>query len=361
MANLRIPINSNFTSRFVSFLNRSFSTNKALNAQPMTVRDALNSAIDEEMEKDERVFILGEEVAQYDGAYKVSRGLWKKYGDKRVIDTPITEMGFAGIAVGAAMAGLKPVCEFMTFNFSMQAIDHVINSAAKTFYMSAGRVNVPIVFRGPNGAASGVGAQHSQCYGAWYAHCPGLKVISPYTSEDCKGLLKAAIRDPDPVVFLENELLYGVQFPMSDEALSKDFIIPIGKAKIEKPGKHITLVAHSRAVDTCLIAAKELAGQGIEAEVINLRSLRPLDMDAINASVMKTNHLISVEQGWPTCGIGSEVLARIMESEVFFHLDQPAIRITGVDTPMPYAKTLEEAALPRASDVVTAVKKILKA
>lgn len=327
----------------------------------MTVRDALNSALDEEMEKDERVFILGEEVAQYDGAYKVTRGLWKKYGDKRVIDTPITEMGFAGIAVGAAMGGLRPVCEFMTFNFAMQAIDHVINSAAKTFYMSAGRVNVPIVFRGPNGAASGVAAQHSQCYGAWYAHCPGLKVVSPYTSEDCKGLLKAAIRDPDPVVFLENELLYGVQFPMSDEALSNTFTIPIGKAKVERPGKHITLVAHSKAVDLCLIAAAELAGKGIEAEVINLRSLRPFDIDAITSSVVKTNHLISVEQGWPTCGIGSEVLARVMESEAFFHLDQPAIRITGVDAPMPYAKSLENAALPQPTDVVAAVKKILKA
>lgn len=326
----------------------------------MTVRDALNSALDEEMEKDDRVFILGEEVAQYDGAYKVTRGLWKKYGDKRVIDTPITEMGFAGIATGAAMAGLRPICEFMTFNFAMQAIDQIINSAAKTFYMSAGRVNVPIVFRGPNGAASGVAAQHSQCFGAWYAHCPGLKVISPYNSEDCKGLLKAAIRDPDPVVFLENELLYGVQYTMSDEALSKDFVLPIGKAKIEKPGKHITLVAHSKAVELCLIAAKELSGKGIEAEVINLRSLRPLDIDTIAKSVSKTNHLISVEQGWPSCGIGAEVLARIMESETFFHLDQPAIRITGADVPMPYAKSLEMAALPVPKDIVDATKKLLK-
>ncbi|VEN36848.1 unnamed protein product [Callosobruchus maculatus] len=339
---------------------RSFSTSKALSAKPMTVRDALNSAMDEEMERDERVFLMGEEVAQYDGAYKVSRGLWKKYGDKRVIDTPITEMGFAGIATGAAMAGLRPICEFMTFNFAMQAIDHIINSAAKTFYMSAGRVNVPIVFRGPNGAAAGVAAQHSQCYGAWYAHCPGLKVVSPYNSEDCKGLLKAAIRDPDPVVFLENEILYGVQYPMSDEALSKDFVLPIGKAKIEKPGKHITLVAHSKAVETSLEAAKELAGKGIECEVINLRSLRPLDIDTITKSVTKTNHLLSVEQGWPTCGIGAEILAQIMESEAFFHLDQPALRITGADVPMPYAKSLEIAAIPQPKDVVAAVKKLLK-
>ncbi|XP_050298523.1 pyruvate dehydrogenase E1 component subunit beta, mitochondrial [Anthonomus grandis grandis] len=339
---------------------RTFSTTRAVGAKQMTVRDALNSALDEEMTRDEKVFILGEEVAQYDGAYKVTRGLWKKYGDKRVIDTPITEMGFTGIAVGAAMAGLRPVCEFMTFNFAMQAIDQIINSAAKTFYMSAGRVNVPIVFRGPNGAAAGVAAQHSQCYGAWYAHCPGLKVISPYNSEDAKGLLKAAIRDPDPVVCLENEILYGVQYPMSDEALSPDFILPIGKAKIERPGKHITLTAHSKAVETCLEAAKELAGKGIEAEVINLRSLRPLDIETITKSVMKTNHLINVEQGWPTCGIGAEILARMMESEVFFHLDQPAVRVTGADVPMPYTQSLEAAALPRPADVVDAAKRLLK-
>ncbi|XP_049805531.1 pyruvate dehydrogenase E1 component subunit beta, mitochondrial [Schistocerca nitens] len=338
---------------------RLLSTSAAASAQQMTVRDALNSALDEEMARDERVFILGEEVALYDGAYKVSRGLWKKYGDKRVIDTPITEMGFAGLAVGAAMAGLRPICEFMTFNFSMQAIDQVINSAAKTFYMSAGSVNVPIVFRGPNGAAAGVAAQHSQCFGAWYSHCPGLKVLSPYSSEDAKGLLKAAIRDPDPVVCLENEILYGVQFPMSDEALSNDFLIPIGKAKIERQGKHVTIVAHSRAVELCLHAASQLAGEGIEAEVINLRSLRPLDEETIVKSVVKTNHLISVEQGWPQCGIGSEISARIMESEAFYHLDSPVIRVTGVDTPMPYCKTLEEHALPQSKDVVDAVKKVL--
>ncbi|XP_066581187.1 pyruvate dehydrogenase E1 component subunit beta, mitochondrial isoform X2 [Prorops nasuta] len=325
----------------------------------MTVRDALNSALDEEMERDEKVFILGEEVALYDGAYKVSRGLWKKYGDKRVIDTPITEAGFAGIAVGSAMAGLRPICEFMTFNFSMQAIDHIINSAAKTFYMSAGRVNVPIVFRGPNGAAAGVGAQHSQCFGAWFSHCPGLKVVSPYTSEDAKGLLKAAIRDPDPVVVLENEMLYGVQYPMSDESLSKDFVIPFGKAKIERVGNHVTLVAHSKAVEQALEAAKELAGKGIEAEVINLRSLRPLDLETIVKSVVKTNHCLSIEQGWPHCGIGAEISARISESEAFYHLDAPVIRVTGVDTPMPYTKSLEVAALPQAKDIVFAVNKVL--
>ncbi|CAB3368134.1 Hypothetical predicted protein [Cloeon dipterum] len=325
----------------------------------MTVRDALNSALDEEMERDDRVFILGEEVAMYDGAYKVSRGLWKKYGDKRVIDTPITEMGFAGIAVGAAMNGLRPVCEFMTFNFSMQAIDQVINSAGKTFYMSAGEVNVPIVFRGPNGAAAGVAAQHSQCFGAWYSHCPGLKVISPFSSEDAKGLLKAAIRDPDPVVFLENELLYGTPFEMSDEALSKDFVLPIGKAKIERPGQHVTLVSHSKAVDTCLEAAKLLAGEGVECEVVNLRSLRPLDMDTVLKSVSKTHRLITVEQGWPQSGIGAEICARVMESEVFFQLDAPAVRVTGADVPMPYTKSLEVAAIPLPPDVVRVAKKLL--
>lgn len=342
---------------------RAFSTSKgalAAAANQMTVRDALNTAMDEEMEKDDKVFLMGEEVAQYDGAYKVSRGLWKKYGDKRVLDTPITEMGFAGIAVGAAMGGLRPICEFMTFNFSMQAIDHVVNSAAKTFYMSAGTVNVPIVFRGPSGASAGVAAQHSQCFAAWYSHVPGLKVISPFNSEDAKGLLKSAIRDPDPVVFLENELLYGVQFPMSEKAMSKDFLLPIGKAHIERTGKHITIVAHSKAVESALLASNELAGIGIEVEVINLRSLRPLDTATIAKSLSKTNHLICVEQGWPSSGIGAEVLARIMESESFYHLDQPAIRVTGVDVPMPYAKNLEAAAIPQPKDVVIAVKKLLK-
>lgn len=339
---------------------RGFSTTKCLAAQQLTVRDALNQAIDEEMSRDERVFLMGEEVAQYDGAYKVSRGLWKKYGDKRVIDTPITEMGFAGIAVGAAMAGLKPICEFMTFNFSMQAIDHVINSAAKTFYMSAGTVNVPIVFRGPNGAAAGVAAQHSQCFAAWYAHCPGLKVVSPYDSEDAKGLLKAAIRDLDPVVFLENEMLYGVQYPVSDQVLDKEFVLPIGKAKIQRPGKHITIVAHSRPVDAALAAANELAGSGIECEVINLRSIRPLDTETIFKSVQKTNHLVTVEGGWPQSGVGSEICARIMEHETFFHLDAPVLRVTGVDVPMPYAASLEAAALPQVKDIVAAVKSILK-
>ncbi|KAK2713533.1 pyruvate dehydrogenase E1 component subunit beta, mitochondrial-like [Artemia franciscana] len=325
----------------------------------LNVRDALNSAMDEEMERDERVFLMGEEVAQYDGAYKVSRGLWKKYGDQRVIDTPITEMGFAGIAVGAAFAGLRPICEFMTFNFSMQAIDQIINSAAKTFYMSAGFVNVPIVFRGPNGAAAGVAAQHSQCFGAWYSHCPGLKVLTPYNSEDARGLLKSAIRDPDPVVFLENEIVYGTPFDVSEEIMSKDFLIPIGKAKIERPGKHITAVSFSRSVGTCLEAAQELSAAGIDVEVINLRSLRPLDIETVVKSVMKTNRLITVEGGWPHSGIGAEVLSQIAESQAFFFLDAPPVRITGADIPMPYTKSLEEVALPRAQDFVRVAKKIM--
>lgn len=339
---------------------KSFSTGSFLAGKQVTVRDALNMALDEEIARDERVFLLGEEVAQYDGAYKVSKGLWKKYGDKRIIDTPITEMGFAGIAVGAAMAGLRPVCEFMTFNFSMQAIDQVINSAAKTFYMSAGKVPVPIVFRGPNGAAAGVAAQHSQCFAAWYGHCPGLKVVSPYSAEDAKGLLKSAIRDNDPVVCLENELMYGVAMDMSDEALSPEFLIPIGKAKIERQGKHVTLVSHSRSVGICLDAAKQLAGLGVEAEVINLRTIRPLDEEAIVKSVMKTNHLVTVEGGWPQFGVGAEICARIVESPAFNYLDAPVIRVSGVDVPMPYAKLLEDNALPSANVIVDAVKRILK-
>ncbi|CAG2202349.1 PDHB [Mytilus edulis] len=339
--------------------NKQFSTTTVRAGSQLTVRDALNAAIDEEIKRDDKVFLLGEEVALYDGAYKVSRGLHKTYGDKRVIDTPITEMGFAGIAVGAAMAGLKPICEFMTFNFSMQAIDQVINSAAKTFYMSAGQVPVPIVFRGPNGAAAGVGAQHSQCFASWYSTCPGLKVLSPFSSEDCKGLLKAAIRDPNPVVFLENEIMYGTSFEMSDEAMSEDFVIPIGKAKIERQGNHITLVSHSRYVGHCLEAANELAGQGVECEVINLRSIRPMDEETIVKSVMKTNHLVTVEGGWPQCGIGSEICARVIESKFFNYLDAPVLRVTGADLPTPYAKQLEDNSFPQTHNIVGAVKKSL--
>ncbi|XP_061114894.1 pyruvate dehydrogenase E1 component subunit beta, mitochondrial-like [Conger conger] len=357
MASLTCFLNSGRRA-VVGALRRRIHSTPSAPAQ-VTVRDALNQAMDEELERDETVFLLGEEVALYDGAYKVSRGLWKKYGDKRIIDTPITEMGFAGIAVGAAMAGLRPICEFMTFNFSMQAIDQVINSAAKTYYMSAGLQPVPVVFRGPNGSSAGVAAQHSQCFAAWYGHCPGLKVISPWSSEDAKGLLKAAIRDDNPVVFLENELMYGVAFEMSEEAQSKDFTLPIGKAKIERQGGHVTLVSHSRHVSLCLDAATVLAKEGIECEVINLRTIRPLDVETVEASVMKTSHLVTVEGGWPQFGVGAEICAGIMEGPAFNYLDAPAVRVTGADIPMPYAKILEDNSIPQIKDIIFTVKKTL--
>ena len=302
----------------------------------MTVRDAINSALDEAMHRDESVFIIGEEVAQYQGAYKITKGLWQKYGGDRVIDTPITEMGFAGIATGAAMNGLRPVVEFMTWNFAMQAIDQIINSAAKQLYMSAGDINVPIVFRGPNGAAAGVAAQHSQDFSAWYASVPGLKVFAPWSAEDARGMMKAAIRDPNPVCILENELLYGQAFPVSPAAQSADFTIPFGKAKVERAGTDVTIVAFSRMVGVALDAAKELEGRGVSAEVINLRCLRPLDRDSVVASVKKTGRLVTVEEGWPTCGIGAE-LGAVMYEEAFDWLDAPVERVTGVDVPMPYA------------------------
>jgi len=307
------------------------------------------------MERDEAVFILGEEVAQYQGAYKVTKGLYQKYGDKRVIDTPITEMGFTGLAIGAAYKDLKPIVEFMTMNFSMQAIDQVINSAAKQYYMSAGNVPCPIVFRGPNGNAAGTAAQHSQCFAAWYSSCPGLKVVAPYSSEDAKGLMKAAIRDPNPVVVLEHELMYGVSFPMSDEAQSKDFVIPFGKAKIEKEGSDVTIVAFSKMVGLAIEAAEAMAAKGVSVEVINLLSIRPLDRDAIINSVKKTGRIISIETGWPQCGIGSEISAILMESEAFNYLDAPMERVTGADVPMPYATDLENAALPQLDDVIAAI------
>jgi len=335
--------------RVSSFSNRrSFSTE----TKSVPVREALASAMEEEMERDPKVFLIGEEVAQYHGAYKVSKGLWEKFGSDRVVDTPITEMGFAGLAVGAAMAGLRPICEFMTFNFSMQAIDHIVNSAGKTFYMSGGQQPVPIVFRGPNGPAAAVAAQHSQCFAAWYASVPGLKVLSPYDSEDARGLLKSAIRDGNPVVFLENELMYGVSFPLSPEAQSKDFLIPIGKAKIMRPGTDITIVTFSRAVGKSLEAAIELQKIGISAEVINLRSIRPLDRTTIINSVKKTSRLVTVEEGWSQHGVGAEILSLVNE-EAFDYLDAPPLRITGADVPMPYAEVLENAAIPQASNIVT--------
>jgi len=321
-------------------------------ATTLTVRDAYNSALDEELARDPEVFIMGEEVAQYQGAYKITKGLWDKYGDGRVWDTPITEMGFAGLTTGAAMAGLKPICEFMTFNFSMQAIDHVVNSAAKTTYMSGGSLPIPIVFRGPNGAAAAVAAQHSQCFAAWYGSIPGLKVVTPYDVEDARGLLKAAVRDPNPVVCLENELMYGYEFTVDDSVLDVDFVLPIGKAKIMQEGTDITIVSFSRHVGTCMEAAAMLAEKGISAEVINLRSIRPLDRDTIIESVKKTGRLMSVEEGYPQHGVGAEIGALCVESEMFDYLDAPFQRVTASDIPLPYAAHLEALCLPQVADVV---------
>jgi pyruvate dehydrogenase E1 component beta subunit len=321
----------------------------------MTVREALRDAMAYEMRADENVFLMGEEVAQYQGAYKISQGLLEEFGPRRVIDTPITEHGFTGMAVGAAMTGLKPIVEFMTFNFAMQAIDQIINSAAKTLYMSGGQMGAPIVFRGPNGAASRVGAQHSQCYASWYAHCPGLKVVAPWSSADAMGLLRAAIRDPNPVIVLENEMLYGQSFPCPT---SGDFVLPIGKAKVERVGEHVTIVAFSIMVGVALHAAEKLAEQGISAEVINLRSLRPLDTATIVESVKKTSRLVSVEEGWPFAGIGAEIAMQIIE-HCFDWLDAPPVRVHGLDVPLPYAANLEKLALPQPDWVVDAVRKIV--
>ncbi|MBR0672781.1 pyruvate dehydrogenase complex E1 component subunit beta [Neoroseomonas soli] len=322
--------------------------------KPITVREALRDAMAAEMRADSAVFLMGEEVAQYQGAYKVSQGLLDEFGPKRVIDTPITEHGFTGMAVGAAFTGLKPIVEFMTFNFSMQAIDQIINSAAKTLYMSGGQLGCQIVFRGPNGAASRVAAQHSQCYASWYAHCPGLKVVAPWSAADAKGLLRAAIRDPNPVIVLENEIMYGQTFecPTAD-----DFVLPIGKAKVERAGTDVTIVAFSIMVGMAMQAAEKLAEQGISAEVINLRSLRPLDTETIANSVRKTNRLVTLEEGWPYAGIGAEVAMQIMET-CFDHLDAPPVRVHGLDIPMPYAANLEKLALPRLEQVVEAAKSV---
>ena len=320
----------------------------------MTLREALRDAMAEEMRRDDSVFLMGEEVAQYQGAYKVSQGLLEEFGEQRVIDTPITEQGFAGVGVGAAMAGLRPIVEFMTFNFAMQAIDQIINSAAKTLYMSGGQMLAPIVFRGPNGAASRVGAQHSQCYASWYAHCPGLKVVAPYSGADAKGLLKSAIRDPNPIIFLENEMLYGQSF---DVPTSDDFTVPIGSAKVLREGADVTITAFSLMVARALEAADELAAEGISAEVIDLRTLRPLDTATIVESVKKTNRLVSVEEGWPFAGIGAEMAALMME-QAFDWLDAPVVRVHGADVPMPYAANLEKLALPQTGDIVAAAKTV---
>ena len=320
----------------------------------MTVREALRDAMAEEMRADESVFLIGEEVAQYQGAYKVSQGILEEFGDKRVVDTPITEHGFTGLSVGASFGGLKPIVEFMTFNFAMQAIDQIINSAAKTLYMSGGQMGAPIVFRGPNGAASRVAAQHSQCFASWYAHIPGLKVVAPWSAEDAKGLLKAAIRDPNPVICLENEIMYGQSFSTPD---NPNFVAPIGKAKIEKTGTHVTIAAFSICVGLAMEAAENLAEIGINAEVINLRSLRPLDIETIVQSVKKTNRLVTVEEGWSVCGIGAEIASQIME-KAFDFLDAPVTRVTGADVPMPYAANLESLALPNADKIIEAAKAI---
>ena len=319
-----------------------------------SVREALRDAMAEEMRRDPNVFLMGEEVGEYQGAYKISQGLLDEFGHDRVIDTPITEHGFAGLGVGAAFGGLRPIVEFMTFNFAMQAIDHIINSAAKTLYMSGGQMGCPIVFRGPNGAASRVAAQHSQCYASWFAHVPGLKVLAPWSAADAKGLLKAAIRDPNPIIFLENEILYGQSFDVPD---GDDFVLPIGKAKIERPGKDVTIVAFSIMVGKALKAAEALAEAGIDAEVINLRSIRPLDTATIIASVKKTGRVVTCEEGWAYAGIGAEIASRVME-EAFDYLDAPVTRVAGKDVPMPYAANLEAMALPQVADIVAAAKAV---
>jgi len=319
-----------------------------------TVRDALRDAMAEEMRRDQDVFLMGEEVAQYQGAYKVSRDLLQEFGDRRVIDTPITEYGFAGVGVGAAMAGLKPIVEFMTFNFAMQAIDHIINSAAKTLYMSGGQLKTSIVFRGPNGAAARVAAQHSQDYAAWYGHVPGLKVIAPYDAADAKGLLKAAIRDPNPVVFLEHEMLYGHEFDVPEDI---DWVLPIGKAKVRREGSDVTLVSYSRMVGFALEAAEQLAAEGIEAEVIDLRTIRPLDAATVIESVKKTNRLVTIEEGWGPMGVGAEVAARVV-AEAFDYLDAPPARVHQEDVPLPYAANLEALSLPSVDKIVKAAKAV---
>ena len=320
-----------------------------------TIRDALRDAMAEEMRRDENVFLMGEEVAQYQGAYKVSRDLLQEFGDRRVVDTPITEHGFAGLGVGAAFSGLKPIVEFMTWNFAMQAIDHIINLAAKTLYMSGGQMGCPIVFRGPNGAAARVAAQHSQDYSAWYAQIPGLKVVAPYDAADAKGLLKAAIRDPNPIVFLEHEMMYGLEFDVPDV---EDYVVPIGKAKVRREGTDVTITAHSRMVGFALQAAEKLAEEGVSVEVVDLRTLRPLDHETIVESVKKTNRLVSAEEGWGPMGVGAEVVARVIE-HAFDYLDAPPLRVHQEDVPLPYAANLEALSLPGVDKIVAAVKKVM--
>ena len=322
----------------------------------MTVRESLNSAMSDEIERDANVFLIGEEVAQYNGAYKVSKGMWDRYGSDRVWDTPITEAGFTGIAVGAGLHGLRPVVEFMTFNFALQSIDHIVNSTAKTLYMSNGGLTCPIVFRGINGVSSSVGAQHTQCFASWYANVPGLKVVSPWNVEDCRGLLKSAIRDNDPVIFLENEVMYGVEFDVDAAVMDKDFLIPIGKAKIERAGTDCTIVAHAKMVGHSLKAAEVLQrDHNVSCEVINLRTIKPLDRNTIINSVKKTNRIVSVEEGWPQHGVGAEIAGSMMESEAFDYLDAPMQRIAGAEVPMPYSWMIEGMAVPQIENIVNGV------
>ena len=334
---------------------RAFTTTPITN-EKMSVRESINSAMSDEIERDSSVFLIGEEVAQYNGAYKVSKGMWDRYGSDRIWDTPITEAGFTGIAVGAGLKGLRPVVEFMTFNFALQAIDHVVNSTAKTLYMSAGDLTCPITFRGINGVSASVGAQHTQCFGSWYSSVPGLKVVSPWNIEDCRGLLKASIRDNDPVVFLENEMMYGVEFDVDPKIMDKDFLIPIGKAKIERPGTDVTITAHAKMVGHSLQAAEILQrDHNISVEVINLRSLKPLDRNTIISSVKKTNRIVNVEEGWPQHGIGAEIAGILMETEAFDYLDAPMERICGAEVPMPYSWAIEGAAVPQIENIVSGV------
>jgi len=339
----------------ISSSNNAFARGFA--TKEMAVREAICDGIDEEMERDENVYVMGEEVAQYQGAYKVTKGLYQKYGEKRVIDTPITEAGFTGLAIGSSFHDLRPVVEFMTINFAMQAIDHVVNSAAKQYYMSGGDLPCPIVFRGPNGYSAGTAAQHSQCFAAWFGSIPGLKVVAPYSSEDAKGLIKAAIRDPNPVMVLEHELMYGVSFPMSDEAQSKDFVIEIGKAKIEREGSDVTIITFSKEVGKALEAAEIMAGKGVSCEVINLLTIRPLDRETIFNSIKKTGRCVTLEQGFPQHGVGAEIAALIMETDTFNYLDAPMERVCGADIPTPYATELENACFPQVDDVIAAIER----
>eukprot|EP01120_Amphizonella_sp_Union-15-10_P014971 TRINITY_DN749_c0_g1_i1.p1 TRINITY_DN749_c0_g1~~TRINITY_DN749_c0_g1_i1.p1 ORF type:complete len:405 (-),score=97.93 TRINITY_DN749_c0_g1_i1:70-1182(-) len=344
-------ITKNLGSKIFSS-SRFYATGKEIQ-----VREALNMALSEELERDPKVFLMGEEVALYNGAYKVSKGLLDKFGPERIWDTPITEMGFAGIGAGAAMAGLKPIVEFMTWNFAMQAIDQLINTAAKSRYMSGGQLSCNITFRGPSGPPTATGAQHSQCFAAWYGNVPGLKVVAPYNCNDAKGLLKAAIRDPNPVVVLESELLYGMSFELSEEAQSPDYVLPIGKAHIEREGSDVTIVTFSRLVHESLKAAEELKKEGINAEVINLRTIRPLDFETLVKSLSKTHRMVTAEEGYPQSGVGSEIIA-LMNEHAFDQLDAPIERITGADVPMPYSKVIEDLAIPQAHNIVNAVKRV---